>query len=85
MNLISGSETRLPTLLMMKRVQRGHEEQADRQHRHEQDQEPVEVGEQSAQRQHRPEVVDEARCENHLAQLGLVQSGLDHHRVHHCD
>ena len=37
--------------------------------------------EHDAEREHRPEVIDEAGGEDDLAEFGLVEPGLDHHRV----
>lgn len=58
-----------------------HEVQTDDQDRDEHDQPAVEVGEQRAEREDGAEVVDEARGQNQLAQLGAIQPSLDHHRV----
>jgi hypothetical protein len=41
--------------------------------------------EHDAQGQDRAEVVDEARSENNLANFGIVEPSLDHHRIDNRD
>ena len=40
------------------------------------------VGEQCPECEHRPEVGDKARSENHLAHRSIAESALDHHCIH---
>ena len=49
--------------------------------RSEQRQPQVEIGEDDAERQHRSKIGDKAGGKNDLAQFGLVEAGLDHHRI----
>jgi hypothetical protein len=41
------------------------------------------VGEHDAEREHRAEIGDEAGRKDDLPELGLVEAGLDHHRIDH--
>ena len=80
-NFVCGSLTRWPRRLEHPwSIARENDEHA-RSDRAEQQQPKVVVREHDAQRQYRAEIIDEARGENDLADFGVVETGLDHHRI----
>src|SRR5664280_1126946 len=80
-NLISGSLTRPPTVRSTTRVRAGMNHIAARGDHDEDREQPVEVREQPAQGEHGAQVGDEAGGQDHLAEVGPVEPGLDHHGV----
>ena len=80
----SGSLTRWPRFATTQRSVR-KEEQHHRGHHDEDKQEPAVAGEQSAEGEDRPQVGDETRGEDELANVVAVESRLDHDRVDHGD